>query len=437
MSIWSARLLAVITLVLIACFTYLACLRASKSAPLSAALGVGWLLVTEPQLALMSVSYHWLTTLFAMAAAWATLASIDQPGRRVTGPLIAGLGAGMATMVIETVGALTMLAGIAAFINIRRYRTEIVAYIAGSLTIPGAMLLYVIANHAFYAAFDDVILFAFQQYSSIQYVPFGIWSNDATRALKYVFPFVGFLTLFVGVLNGRSGLRDRMLWSCVAFGVAGFAGSFPRPDVYHIAETAPLVCPLLAYGAARILRTLRPRYRILVAGAVILFIAPAVRAYTVQSLAALRAPLMPTPRGDAAFLWQSQTATLLARIAATPPGDRYFFYPYMPMMPFLAARDQISQIDIFTPMFTTPSQYRDACIAVMQQASWVIIDRKWTDQAWLHIVFPAMRDTGPPETLRFEQALETGFERVTTDDTFEMRRRRDGADASLCDGIAP
>jgi hypothetical protein len=125
---------------------------------------------------------------------------------------------------------------------------------------------------------------------------------------------------------------------------------------------------------------------------------------------------------------------LLARIAATPSGDAYFFYPYLPMLPFLAAREQVSKYDIFIPGYTLPSQYQDACISVMRHASWVVIDRSMTDPNVLKI--PAMRDAASQEKKRFERALNGGFELVAQEGTFELHRRREGISDAVCAGIA-
>ena len=127
---------------------------------------------------------------------------------------------------------------------------------------------------------------------------------------------------------------------------------------------------------------------------------------------------------------------LLARIAATPSGDAYFFYPYLAMLSFLTAREQVSKYDHFMPGYTLPSQYQDACISVMRHASWVVIDRRLTDPNVLKQLYPAMRDAEPQEKKRFEQALDGGFELVAQEGTFELRRRREGISDTVCAGIA-
>src|SRR6516162_8262910 len=70
-SVGSARSLAILTIVGIACFTYLACRQASKSAPLSTLLATAWVVMSQGFWT--QVSHHWFTTLFSMVAAWAAL----------------------------------------------------------------------------------------------------------------------------------------------------------------------------------------------------------------------------------------------------------------------------------------------------------------------------------------------------------------------------
>src|SRR5262249_2589492 len=116
--------------------------------------------------------------------------------------------------------------------------------------------------------------------------------------------------------------------------------------------------------------------------------------------------------------------------------DAYFFYPALSMLPFLTAREQVSKYDVFTPGYTLPSQYRDACISVMRHASWVVIDRRGADPNVLKRMFPTMQDAEPPATKRFEQAVDRGVALVAQYGALELRRRREGISDTLCAGIA-
>jgi hypothetical protein len=46
-----------------------------------------------------------------------------------------------------------------------------------------------------------------------------------------------------------------------------------------------------------------------------------------------------------------------------------------------------------------------------------------------------MRDAEPPETRQFERVLENGFELVARDGAYELRRRRQGLNDTICADI--
>ena len=93
--------------------------------------------------------------------------------------------------------------------------------------------------------------------------------------------------------------------------------------------------------------------------------------------------IVTTARGNVAFLSESGVRELMTRIAVAPSTDVYLFYPYMPMLPFLTAREHVSRYDIFVPGYTLPSQYQEACVSSIRRALWVVIDRTWTDGAFV------------------------------------------------------
>ena len=144
---------------------------------------------------------------------------------------------------------------------------------------------------------------------------------------------------------------------------------------------------------------------------------------------------MATPRGDVTFVSATnEWRELVGRIAATPSADGYFFYPYIPMLSFLTARQNVSRYELFIPGFTLPIQYQEACVSAVRHASWLVIDRTWTDRNFLKIMFPGMQDFEPAK--RFEQALASAFELVVREGSFEMHRRVEAIDDSVCHRIA-
>jgi hypothetical protein len=256
-------------------------------------------------------------------------------------------------------------------------------------------------------------------------VPFGHGVGLQTYPLVCLFPLTGLLTVLVCSLNGRSCFSDRRLHLCVAFAVAGFIGCFPRPDESRIGFASPLALPLFAYCAASLAQRCRPIVAVIVRDVLIILCLPSALVYWFVTNTALHTRLTPTPRGDISLIGQPGAAEMLTRLAAMPPGDGYFFYPYMPLMSFLSGHEQVSKHDLFTPGYTLPSQYQDTCLAVMQNANWVVIDRQWTDPVFLKKSFPAMQNP-----------LDRGFDLVFQAKPYELRHRNAGAGIALCTGIA-
>ena len=144
---------------------------------------------------------------------------------------------------------------------------------------------------------------------------------------------------------------------------------------------------------------------------------------------------MATPRGDVTFVSATnEWRELVGRIAATPSADAYFFYPYMPMLSFLTARQNVSRYELFIPGFTLPIQYQEACVSAIRHASWLVIDRTWTDRNFLKIYSPRCKTSTAAK--RFEQALASAFELVVREGSFEMHRRVKAIDDSVCHRIA-
>jgi hypothetical protein len=132
-------------------------------------------------------------------------------------------------------------------------------------------------------------------------------------------------------------------------------------------------------------------------------------------------------------LGQPGAAEMIRRISEIAKSDRFFFYPYMPLLPTLIARTQVSQFDLFIAGYTIPSQYFQACVSVLGEADWVVIDRHWADPLFLKkYVFPAMANPHPKETDEFEQVLDRAFVLVDRYGTFDLRHRVLDASPTSC-----
>ena len=431
-SFLAARILALLTIAAVVSFTFLACQRASKETWSSALIAIAPLMLSEG-LWVQDV-HHWFTTLFSLLAACAALAIAESPRHGVRGPLMAGLAAGAAVMITPNRGALAVLAAATPFANVRRYWRELIIYLLGTATVPISVFAYLAWNGTLRGAYGDVVLFTVNHYTTINHVPFGF---VASPPLKYLFPFTAVLTILICVRDRKTFFKNRMLQTCTAFGLAGFIGSYPRPDQYHLALAAPLAGPLLAYCVRQLTGHWLPSRRYAVFAVAIALLMPALYRFGWNARIAARwTQVVSTPGGSVAVLDWRKKSKLIAQIAASPAEDKYFFYPYDAMLPFLTKRQQVSRYDIFVPEYTLPSQYQETCVSALRSASWVVIDRHWTDPKTLKFVFPGMQNPDPPETRKFEDALETGFDFVARYGIFELRHRRPGVDVAVCAGIA-
>lgn len=431
-SMISARILVILAVSGIACFTYLACRQASGHAPSSALIALGW--VVASQGVWTQLSHHSLTTLFSTMTAWATISSAARRPRRWL-TFLSGMAAGVATLVTPTRGALAMVAAAVSLVDVRVYKADFARFLVGCALAPVCVGAYLIAHGELSGFFHDAIVFPATRYASIQGVPFGEWADSQSLVLTYTFYLAALLTLLACIRDWRTFLRDRVMRSCIAFALAGFIGCFPRPAAFQIGFAVPLVCPLIGYCFSRFIEQWRPIYRYAAAAAAVVIYMPIVPYWEVAR-GAWSAELVPTPRGEITLPnGDDGTRETMRRIAATPSADGFFFYPSVPMLIFLTAREHASRYDYFVPQYTLPSQYQEACISALHGATWLVLDRRF-DAKGLKQIYPAMQNPRPEETTRFEEALVGAFDFVAREGAFEVRRRAPAVTDAVCNGIA-
>ena len=423
----SARALAILVIVGIACTTYLTCLRVSRSAAVSASVVLCWIVMSQGWWT--QVNHHWFTTLFCMMAFMALLIWIEQ-SEKIRWLIVAGLAGGAAAMITPTRGALALLAGIVGIIGARRPFAAFAIYSTSAAVVPSLLVLHVGADGALGAAFESVIIYTATNYASVQSVPYGAFSNPQNAQLQLLFPAAALAAALCVARDWRAAASDRVLHVCIAFGLAGAVGFLVRPDIAHIAFAAPLVIPLLLYSSSKLdFQSSRKLLPGIVAVAALLLLLPA-WAFVTQALHAMQSPSVVSPRGNIRLaLPETGMGDIIRRVEALPSGDTVFFYPYSPLAAFVTARIHPARFDIFVPTYTTASQFREACISVLRRANWMVIDR-WRMETWQEQGFPGMRDPAPPERLRFETALEGASTFVARDVDFELRRVTGGSDAA-------
>ena len=425
-SFTAMRGLALLTVSAIAALIYLCCREAlnqgvhrTSRSNLAAVMAALFWLAASPPIWLMEISHHWFTTLFSMMAALMALRGCRaaEPGSPVL-PLLCGLASGAAAMVTETQGALTLLAAGASLIGpggTRRF-----AWLAaGCATVPLLMLAYILYQGSLTAAVADVLVFSATRYASIQAVSYGEGGNTF-HPIVLIHPLN--LLLLAGVCwqDWRGCRHDRVLRTAAAFALAGFVAAYPRPDLIHLGYTLPLALPLTAYCTIRLARTAGSTVNLVCTAAAIFLILPTT--FPLIEAETWDHPHVLTARGEAMFPFPNPAA-LVTRLAAEPASERVFFYPYMPMVPYLTGRRQVSRYDIFTPYYTTDLQYQEACTQMLQQASLVVVDWRYADMAYLRGTFPAMPDGGTPAKDALEAVLRSRFASVWHAGTFELLRR--------------
>lgn len=429
-SFFSARILAILTIVGISLLTYLCCHEVSRrSSFFSAMVAIGWVIVSQ-LVWKTQISHHWFTTLFSMFSAWAALRSARSGTASGMMCFASGLAAGAAAMITPTRGALVVLASSIAFIR-RTGTLGFTKFVLGCAVAPIVAATYIIYQGASVSAFADVIVFPATQYSSIQVVPFG-FGGDWRSPLKLVYFFDFFLTLTVLVSDWSRCLRDPVLRTSVALALAGLLGAYPRPDLAHIAFALPLALPLMAYCVAA-LSKVHSRFTYLAAALIFFSWFPTARAFYWTAIEIMNMKLTHTERGYVAFA-EDGAAELVSQVGLEPAGDNFFFYPYMPMLSYLTGREQASRYELFLPYYTTADQYSESCKAVLGDVSVVVVNAEWTDQRFLRRLFPTMKEAKLAEKEEFDAVLRSGFAPYWQAGAFQMLRRVKDVPDRACPG---
>jgi hypothetical protein len=423
-SLAGARVLVVLVVGAISFLTCLICLRISKSRRLSAALPFIWALSSQGFWT--QINHHLFATFFSLIA---FLNLLPDRNRRIH-PLFCGFAAGAAALTTSGRGALIVFAAFAT-ISAHGNKADTWKFIGGGASISALMLLYVIVNGSFVAAYQDAIIFAATKYSGIESVSFGRAISVQNFAVGLMFPATAILAIFAMLQSRLRVLRDYSFRAALAFGIAGFLGCFPRPDAWHLLCAAPLILPLLSISWVKIPCS---RWRTRAATVVFLGLTLAsLLGYYRAVKSTIKATPIVTAAGKVRIVGANGEPELLKRIAAIGAGQRFLFYPYDPMLSFLTGHEHIARLDLFLPQRTTPAVYTQACMQTVRRADWVVIDRSWTN-ATFHEVFPAMANPQPPEKTGFERAIESSFALVGTYGNYELRKREKD-DESVCANI--
>jgi len=423
-SLAGARILTVLCVAGSAFFTFLICSRVSKSRVTSAALTLIWALSSQglwPE-----ISHHWLTTLFSLIAFFNLL---PNPDGRIR-PFLCGFAAAAGAWTTSTSGSFAVFAAFLSILS-RNNKVDTWKYLGGVASASALVLLYLVAHGSFYAAYQDIIVFAATRFSDIQPVPFGHATSLQDFAITVMFPAATILAA-LAMLQSRLRLaRDYNFRAAVAFAIAGLLACYPRPDVVHILFAAPLALPLLAISFVQISCS---QWQARVATIVFLaLISASLLGYYRAVKATVKALPVATGAGKVRFVHAFGEPELLRRIATIGSGQRFLFYPDDPMLSFLTGREHVAPLDVFLPQYTTPAQYADVCVQTMTHTDWVVIDRNLAGSA-MRDLYPAITNPQPPEKILFERAIENSFAFAAKYGNYELRKRQKG-DVSACANI--
>jgi hypothetical protein len=426
------RVLSVAAVTLIAILIYLTARAVSAHRAIALALALVFL-VKAPQ----DLNHHWFTTAAAMAAALGLVTSIHSGRFLWLACFTTGVFAGVATMFTQSRGGVLVVGILAALLTLPDRKRRLGWTAAGMTVAPAAAALYLASVGALRAAIEETLIFPSRRYSAIQAVPFGAFGSFEDAGIVVFVP----LTLLLALVTLRAEFRRPEFRVLLVLAVIAFIGAYPRPDVTHLTYVMALATPMCALALTALLHRLEGRYRLTLIAALI-----GVCLWHVGSSVAGRISMARTPRQEIATargtveryqdFWARDFAWLVAGIQEhTTPADGFFFYPNMPLVPYLTARHHIARLDVMMPSYTTVDQFRDVCAEVIAKAQWVVIDRLWIQPANLLVIHPAMADPNPPEKQAFEAVLMKGFARIATSSHFEVRQRTPAAVPSLCGGI--
>ena len=297
----------------------------------------------------------WLSTLFAVLAAWCL-----SHGLSTRWLLSSGAAVGIAYVVKQNTGVLA-LAAIIAWLALGRqglYRAFIPVVAFGAVTLLWLVPLLVAMDG--HLAELGVLVGAFNEA--------GLFSPPEPPLLIPLGCLVGGLWLV------RSSPDPRLRW-CALAGTALLLTEFPRMDTLHLAWSAPL---LLVLGAAAVSR-LRPVFAGVTIAAAVALLVPTLT----SRLAYVAMPRAPIEGVEA----PSQTAADLRGLVGdvqqrTGPGEPIFVYPTSPLVYVLADRPNPTRFDHLNPGAGTPAQIQATITSLTAAHVRLVVVSDYWRAAW-------------------------------------------------------
>lgn len=207
----------------------------------------------------------------------------------------------------------------------------------------------------------------------------------------------------------RLGAPTRLRWYLLA-GTALFGTQYPRMDTLHLAWSAPL---LLVVGAVALdrLRAMAVALGVVVGAVLLIWPLPIAR------LELLQQPLVPIRevRFASDLLVPARTAADLQGVVAdiqrqTAPGEPIFVYPTSPLLYALAERPNPTQFDHLNPGAATPGEIQRVIADLEAQHVKLVVISDYWQAAW-----------GPPgPNAPLEAWLNSRFTEVARDGAYRV-----------------
>jgi hypothetical protein len=374
-----------------------------------------------------SINHHWLTTLSVLGALSLLATPRLSPARVVS----AGALVGLAALFTHTHAAVFFVLALARFAGRDSGPRDALRFVTGTTGVFAIALVVLAAGGSLGGAVDDVIVYPLRHYASVQTVSYGSNAEPRAKPILIVMPLA--IGLLAASMWRRREPRDGESLVTLSFALGALMTSFPRPDVEHLSFNALICVPALGLAAAT-LGTWSGRATAIAGGA---WLVVAIPGFVELAKRAASAPTVHVARGDVApgpAAAPDDLRSLLAAIAVLPRDASIAVYPYDPMIAFLDQRRHVAPVDVFLPTYTAPEHYRLSCERTLRDAEWVVIDRPWSDPAFLALLYPTLSpERIAEEKDAFEGPLRAGYvESGRFGDRYALLRRRPGTTAALC-----
>ena len=431
------RIFAVLVIALIAVLAFYAGYAVTKRPLLPACLAVFWAVCANGDWTV--VSHHWMTTLWLMGASVLLLAHIQDNRYVAARLLLAGALIGLAAMTTSSRGAAAAIFfGIIVLTSRRHGWLAAVQLGLGIAVVPLLLTAWLASKGALWDGLQQFVVYAGTNYSDIQSVPFGSNAIGQRKMGVMLYPACLALIVLATFVSRFRCLYDPAFRAAALLACMAWITSYPRPDAIHLLMTAPVALPCIAACSDYLRRGLPVLVRWVALAGVVVLMLPSARQWYWSAARVADEPVVQTLRGavrSSPGAGDDALKSLLTALERIPAQDGVFFYPYDPMLPYLAGRKHVATLDVFAPGYTSKTQYATVCREMLRQAQWVVFDYLWTDPKFLKVVFPAMKDGSPPEKALLESVIAEVFEPTdAVTERFAVLRRKEprSTDPSTC-----